>query len=521
MKLRHVIIIALLSLPFLVRDYTVANELKYISIAEEALDNGTWFTFYNHGEAYADKPPLYLWIVMLSKLLFGEFNMWFIGLFSLLPMAGIMAIMNRWLRMECDHPNTYAADMMLATTGMFVGAGVVLRMDMLMTFFILLALYTFFRMYKGVAHRRERWLLPVWIFLALFTKGPYGVMIPLAAMSAFLAWKRELRSFGRYFGWAQLGILLALCAVWWAAVYAEGGSEYISDLLFRQTVGRGVNSFHHKAPIWFYIVRLPLVMMPWALVYIAAFCLGVHHRAVRTDTERFFIAAIVATTVMLSVVSAKLDIYLIPMYPFLAYLCAMWLRRIESSVVVKIAGAIPMIIFALTIVAVPIVLHCIDFGDVPAWTTGCIYVAAAVLSVGSVCGLVEILHNRLSHGVVTASWAIVATVAMATTAIPYFNPLLGYKALCEEAKKVETDNYAYYKFKYAENMDVFLGRSPQRLESVGQLNAVEEPTVLFVDKREPRRDKEFAAWLADKEPVAQVGEYRIFVIGEKQQSQDE
>lgn len=516
MKLRHIIIIALLSLPFVVRDYTVANELKYISIAQEALDNGTWFTFYNHGEAYADKPPLYMWIVMLSKLLFGDFNMWFIGLFSLLPMAGVMAIMNRWMRMECDHPNTYTADMMLATTGMFVGAGVVLRMDMLMTFFIVLALYTFFRMYKGVAGKRAKWLLPVWIFLALFTKGPYGVMIPLAAMAVFLAWKRDLRSFGSYFGWKQLGILVALCAVWWAAVYAEGGREYISDLLFRQTVGRGVNSFHHKAPLWFYVVRLPLVMMPWALIYIVAFCTGLRHRTVRTDTERFFVATIATTTLMLSVVSAKLDIYLIPMYPFLVYLCAMWLRRIESSVAVKVAGAVPMVVFALAIIAVPVALHYVDFGEIPAWTLGCIYISAGVLSVGGVCGLWEILDNRTSHGAVTMSWAIIATVAMATTAIPYFNPQLGYKCLCEKARTLGVDNYAYYKFKYAENMDVFLGKAPQRIDSVAQLEAVGEPTVLFVDRREPRRDKEFAAWLDGREPVAQVGEFRIFVTGEKQ-----
>ncbi len=519
MKLRHIIIVFLLSLPFFVRDYTVANELKYISIANEALDNGTWFTFYNHGEPYADKPPLYLWIVMLSKLLFGDFNMWFIGLFSLLPMAGVMAVMNRWIHMDCDHANTYAADMMLATTGMFVGAGVVLRMDMLMTFFIVLALYTFFRMYKGVARPYERWLLPVWLFLALFTKGPYGVMIPLAAMVAFLAWKRELRTFGRYFGWAQAGVLVALCLAWWGAVYAEGGKEYICDLLFRQTVGRGVNSFHHKAPLWFYIARLPLVMLPWSLLFIATFVIGLRRHAVCTDTERFFVITIITTTAMLSVVSAKLDIYLIPMYPFLVYLCAMWLRRIEASAWVKAAAAIPLALFALALIAVPFGLHKAGFDALPAWTEGCIYCAAAVLSVGSICGLCEVLRNRASRGVVTVAWTIVATVAMATTAIPYFNPYLGYKSLCERAKTFGAKHYAYYKFKYADNMDVFLGEAPQRAASVAELEALPQGTLLFVDEREPRRDKEFAQWLADKSPVAQVGDYRIFITPKTEENE--
>ncbi len=521
MKPRHVIILLLLSLPFLVRDYTVANELKYISIAQEAIDNGTWFTFYSHGAAYADKPPLYLWIVMLSKLLFGDFDMWFVGLFSLLPMTGVMAVMNRWMRMECDHPNTYAADMMLATTGMFIGAGMVLRMDMLMTFFIVLSLYTFFRMYKGIAAPRERWLLPVYIFMALFTKGPYGVMIPLASIAAFLAWKRELRTFGRYFGWRQLGILVLLCAIWWGGVYAEGGKEYISDLLFRQTVGRGIDSFHHKAPLWFYIVRLPLVMLPWSLLYIATFIAGLRKKFVCTDTERFFIATISATLAMLSAVSAKLDIYLIPMYPFVVYLCAMWMRRLENRRYVKFAAAFPCVVFAAALVAVPIVLHFGKFGDMPAWTLFCIYASATVLSAGGIWGLSDVLHDKASRGAVTASWAFIATVALATTAIPYFNPYLGYESLCEKAQTLGIGEYAHYKIKYADNMDVFLGSVPHRMESVAELEAAERPTVLFVDDRQPRRDKKFAEWLSGREVAAEVGNNRIVIIGANKKDNNE
>ena len=44
----------------LFRDFSPANELRYLSIADEALADGHWFAFSNHGEPYADKPPLYL-----------------------------------------------------------------------------------------------------------------------------------------------------------------------------------------------------------------------------------------------------------------------------------------------------------------------------------------------------------------------------------------------------------------------------------------------------------------------------
>ena len=44
----------------LMRDFTPSNELRYLSIADEALRDGHFFAFFNHGLAYADKPPLYI-----------------------------------------------------------------------------------------------------------------------------------------------------------------------------------------------------------------------------------------------------------------------------------------------------------------------------------------------------------------------------------------------------------------------------------------------------------------------------
>ena len=56
---------------FLLRDYTVDNELRYLSIADEALRDGSLFAFHNHGAAYADKPPLYFWFMMAFRSLTG------------------------------------------------------------------------------------------------------------------------------------------------------------------------------------------------------------------------------------------------------------------------------------------------------------------------------------------------------------------------------------------------------------------------------------------------------------------
>ncbi|WP_244437334.1 hypothetical protein [Bacteroides reticulotermitis] len=70
MKTNWIFIFVLLALlpVILLRDYTPSNELRYLSIADEAIRNGTWVTFTNHGIPYADKPPLYLWIIMQANI---------------------------------------------------------------------------------------------------------------------------------------------------------------------------------------------------------------------------------------------------------------------------------------------------------------------------------------------------------------------------------------------------------------------------------------------------------------------
>ena len=58
---------------------------------------------------------------------------------------------------------------MLLTSGLFTGSAIVLRMDMLMSLFIILSLYTFYRIYTGRCSPADPIKLPIYIFLAIFT----------------------------------------------------------------------------------------------------------------------------------------------------------------------------------------------------------------------------------------------------------------------------------------------------------------------------------------------------------------
>ncbi|MEG1635425.1 MAG: glycosyl transferase, partial [Rikenellaceae bacterium] len=351
MRTRYWIYLILILPVFIFRDYTPDNELRYISIAEEALQNNTWFTFYNHGLIYADKPPLYFWFIMLSKILFGSYQPWIIGLLSIVPAIGIIMVMDKWLAMEKIKHNLWASNLMLITSGIFLGGILVLRMDILMAFFITLSLYTFYKIYTKKDKPYDKWLLPIYIFLGIFTKGAMGFLTPIMSIVGFLIIKKEIRHFGHYFGLKQWGILIGLCLVWFSLVYVDGGSEYLNNILFKQTVGRGINSFHHKEPFYYYLPRIIFTFAPWSLLYLSTLIKGAWRHNFSTDIEKFFITIIVVNFVMLSLISSKLDIYLVPIYPFVAYLTSMLLMRNKPSALIITCIAIPAVVVALIVPA--------------------------------------------------------------------------------------------------------------------------------------------------------------------------
>ena len=456
---------------------------------------------------------------MLSKLITGGYHMWLIGLFSLLPSMGIMAMMDRWLRNEEAKFNPVVANLMLLTTIMFIGATLVVRMDMLMTFFIVLSLYTFYNIYKDEHADIEKYLLPVYIFLALFTKGPIGLFIPVVSIIVFLLVKKQIRTIGHYLGWRQCLIFLGLCVIWFVLVYMEGGREYLHDLLFKQTIGRGINSFHHKEPFWFYLPRMLWSFAPWSLLFIVLIWRGIHKKMFRSDMEKFFLTIICSSVILLSVISAKLDIYLLPVYPFVVYLCSILLEKNRNDKGVKISIIIPAIIVILILPTAIILKDKIP--DLYSYSA-IAYAAVAILAGGGIMALVCVYKNHVHKAIAAISCGLLGLVFVGSFAIPKLNYLIGFGEMVRAAEQTasanQTDKYVYYKFYTAPNMDIYIQKEIEyvsTVESLDSINRLPQTTILFVRSTEIRREKELGKWLSGLNAEWSNGQYSWYLIGKR------
>lgn len=448
----------------LLRDFTPSNELRYLSIADEALRNGTFFAFTNHGVPYADKPPLYLWVIMLCRWLTGGHHMWLLSLFSLVPALATVHVMDSWTSEEMDYEGQSLARLMTLTCGLFLAVSVTLRMDMLMCLFIVLALREFWRMLTHAGRSGcSRWLFPVYIFLAVFTKGPLGLIIPLCCTVAFLAVSGRIRQVFRYWGWSTWIVLIALFGAWFCMVYAEGGAAYLDNLVFHQTVGRAVHSFRHNQPFYYYALSVWYCLAPWSLMVVGVFIGAMRPKFVRSDLQRFFLTVGTVTFVLLSCFSAKLQIYMLPAVPFVVYGAAMFLPRFGGSMWLRVSIAVPSVALALSL---PVLAVVAAVGDMPYLNNLFIYGGALVLTLTGVRAFYGLYwkesRNAVLRSVRCIGMGMLVALFVAALALPRLNAEVGYGDLCRQAlsmsREYHVDDFRTWRISRSENIDVYLHR---------------------------------------------------------------
>lgn len=574
---KHTILLLLVFLAIipvaLFRDFTPDNELKYLSIADEAIENGHYFAFYNHGIPYADKPPMYLWVVMACKSLFGKHIMLLLSMLSIIPAFVSVIVMNRWVKkyyastrsLSGNNLSSIAEEgigtgtALILTTAYFTASMIVLRMDMMMTMFIILALYAFFRMYvickngsisvnstqlsNYSFYRKFRFLqimMPIYIFLSIFSKGAVGFIIPILCIAVFLLIKGELRTIGRYLGWKMWLILLSLCAIWFVAVFLDGGKEYLNNLVFNQTVNRAVNAFHHKKAFYYYGITFWYTAAPWSLLSIVTIIFALIKGEIKTDLEKFFLIIFLSTIIMLSAVSSKLEVYLLPCFTFLMYLTALLLQKIEKNMFVKISISIPIIINILIFIASLFMTKASDgtlvfappfagenfYLGIKLWAP--VQALTAIFLVGGVVSMILLVNEKINTSIQVYALTLFLFIGAVSFSIPELNSIIGMRKGCDKAmqlgKNNGIDNYSYYNFKAGENFDVYFkdqmqaeGASRSKIAKFSLHKTTKEElnnlskTILIIEERDLKKDSLLRA-VTDPYSKYKYGQFLIVPI---------
>lgn len=308
-----------------VRPLMPIDETRYVSVAWEMWTRGDFLVPYLNGETYSHKPPLLFWLMQLSWAIVGV-NDWTARLISPLFALSATLLCGRLAeRLWPERPDIAKhAPLILLGLSFWLIYSTLTMFDMLLAFFVTLAIFSLLA-FAQTARWRFVLLLGVAIGGGILSKGPVVLLhcLPVALLAPWWI-QKNVQPFSWRFWYLSVGtavLIGATIALLWAIPAGiSGGESYRHAIFFGQTSGRLVESFAHKLPFWWYVVRLPLLLLPWLLF--APFWRGLHNVSFADHGVRFCVAWAVPVFIALSLVSGKRIHYLLPLVPALALLLA-------------------------------------------------------------------------------------------------------------------------------------------------------------------------------------------------------
>jgi 4-amino-4-deoxy-L-arabinose transferase-like glycosyltransferase len=346
---------------YIVRDYTPKNELKYLYLTQELEASNNLFVLTEDGELYTDKPPFYFWLLHLTRKISISNNTVIMGIWAWGAALILLIIQFYYSIKYTDKYSAFLGCLFLLTTACSIVCTLNIRMDMLQTLFIFLALLEFYKIY--IKKKEKPWLIWVYMGLAVWIKGPAGILIPGGVILSFLLVEKNKYILKKIKPLKGVGILIAFIIVWLIPAYFEGGKEYINAILFKQTLGRGFNAFIHKEPFYYYLKTSIIYFAPWVLFYFSAIVYTLFNFKQSSTFQRFLVIWIVSTFLIFSLLSSKISIYLLPIYPAMAMLISTYLSKDIRYKNLLVKGFLILLLFAVIVgsVFMPSNINGIDF----------------------------------------------------------------------------------------------------------------------------------------------------------------
>lgn len=317
------------------RDFWEPDETRYAVVAREMRESGNWILPHLNGAIYAEKPPLYFWLVNLSILFLGENTEFANRLPSAL--AGLLTAILTFLFGErlFNLRVGFLSGLVLITCFLFPQISRWMMLDSLFTLFFLLTLFYFYRGYEDDEGQQKYYFLAGFFMgFGVLTKGPIAyIPIPILLLYSFIL--KDLKKAWNLNLLYSFIISLAVVLIWLMPACWIGGEVYRDKILFGQTIGRlmeGGNHFHPQSAL-FYFIRFPVEFLPWTLFLPAALFFGLRNE--KAKRKEFLFLFVWFTTVFLffTLSKGKKDNYILPLYPAAALMVGvLWEFRLDSGV---------------------------------------------------------------------------------------------------------------------------------------------------------------------------------------------
>lgn len=321
-----------------ITEFNTKGEPREAVVAVSMLTQDNWVLPMNNGADIPYKPPFFHWCIAALSLPQGYVSEFTSRLPSALSLIAIVVCGFLFFAKRKNNKVALIAALLTLTSTEVHRAAIVCRVDMMLTAFIVGSLFLLYKWYE-----RECRGVPVFAILcmsgAMCTKGPVGVILPLLVMGVFLLirGKNFWKVFAKFVLFGILALILPL--VWYVSAYQQGGQHFL-DLVMEENLGRflGKMSYEsHENPVWYNFMTVIVGWLPWTLFLLISLFFLKYHKvqiSLRTAWQKvrnaeplqlFVWVSFIVIFVFYCIPKSKRSVYLLPIYPFMAYLIAEYL----------------------------------------------------------------------------------------------------------------------------------------------------------------------------------------------------
>ncbi|WP_141291034.1 ArnT family glycosyltransferase [Ideonella azotifigens] len=244
------------------------DEGAFSEATREMLSSGDWLHTTLNGEPRFDKPIGVYWLQALSASAFGvgEFAMRLPSALSGWLWALVLA---QFALPRLGRQVAVSATVMLATSLGVLIIGRAATADALLNLLLTLTALDGWRWLSSDSKPALRRAY-AWMGLGLLTKGPVAIIVPGAALLLWLfcslPWRAALARLGRAMADPVAWLLMLGIAVpWYAYALHRHGQAFIDGFLIRHNLARYTSPLEqHGGSIGYYLVVVPLLLLPWA-----------------------------------------------------------------------------------------------------------------------------------------------------------------------------------------------------------------------------------------------------------------
>ncbi len=312
-----------------------ADAAKYLSICKHLAEGGDWINIQARGVPYDQKPPLLFWLGAVSFKIFGYYN-WAYKLPTILfSLLGVYSIF-RLGSLLYDKTTGKLAALVYVTTEMCFLYNVDVHTDALLTANVIFGIWQLMEFLNT-----KKWynfvLGFVGIGLAMMTKGPIGLALPVFAIGTHLLLHKDFKNLFHVRWFLGALILLVIISPALFGLYNQFGLQGIQFYFWKNMAGRIDGSYIGKdKDYFFYIHTMAYILLPWSFFALLALFMEFRSRIlnkfkVLSSDEFVTIGGSVLFLLILSVARQKAPHYMMIVTPLISIYTAKWILKIQET----------------------------------------------------------------------------------------------------------------------------------------------------------------------------------------------